>query len=168
VVPYGAYDAKDGHMVIANLGEAFWPRICRALGLDELASDSRFDSNAKRVQRRAEVEGLLRERTRQQTIAELEAAFAAHDVPHAPVLSVSQVLNHPQTRAREMVVEVEHPTLGQVAMTGRAIRLPAHGPMKPLPPPLLGQHTAEVLTTLLGCSPAQVEQLAREDVIKLG
>jgi crotonobetainyl-CoA:carnitine CoA-transferase CaiB-like acyl-CoA transferase len=168
VVPYGAYDAKDGHMVIANLGEAFWPRICRALGLDELASDSRFDSNAKRVERRAEVEGLLSERTRQQTIAELDAAFAAHDVPHAPVLSVSQVLNHPQTRAREMVVEVEHPTLGQVAMTGRAIRLPAHGPMKPLPPPLLGQHTAEVLTTLVGCSPAQIEQLAREDVIKLG
>jgi formyl-CoA transferase len=166
VVPYGAYEAKDGYIVIANLGERVWPRICRALGLDE--KDSRFQTNDKRIEYRAELEALLIERTRKQTVAELEEVLTAHDVPHAPVLRVSQVLNHPQTRARDMVIEVEHSRLGPIAMTGSPIRLPAHEPMKPLPPPLLGQHTTEVLTTLLGCSPAQVERLAKENVVRLG
>lgn len=165
VVPYGAFETRDGFIVIANLGENFWPRICRALGLDELAADPRFSTNASRVERRAEVEALITERTRARTTAELEASFLENDVPHAPVLTVSQVLSHPQTLARELVTEVDHPSLGRLQLTGRPMTLPAYGSTRPLAPPLLGQHTVQVLEGLLGRSRTEVDALAAEGVI---
>src|SRR5215471_2707533 len=139
VAPYGTYPAADGDIVIANLGERFWPKIARAIGRPELAGDPRFQTNADRLRHRDELDALIAAETRQLPVAEWEARFEAGDVPHAPVLSVGQVLEHPQARARGMVAEVEHALLGRIRTTGRPITLPAHPAPAPEPAPLLGQ-----------------------------
>ena len=165
IVPYGAYHASDGFVVIPNLGERFWPKILRAIGREDLVGDERYDTNAKRLERRTEVDGLVNEQTFKRTVAEWDAIFEAHDVPHAPVLDVGQVLEHPQLAARGMVTEVEHPTVGRMRITGRAIHLPAHDAAEFAAPPVLGQHTDEVLRELLDCTAEQLAGLRAEGVI---
>ncbi len=156
VVPYGSFPAADGDIVIANLGEGFWPKIARAIGRPELVADERFATNADRVRHREELDGLIAAETRRRPVAEWEALFEAADVPHAPVLNVGQVLEHPQARARGLVTDVEHALLGRMRTTGRAISLPAHPDGRPTAAPLLGQHTDEVLRELLGCTDDQL------------
>jgi crotonobetainyl-CoA:carnitine CoA-transferase CaiB-like acyl-CoA transferase len=165
VSPYGTYETADGHIVIANLGESFWPKIARAIGRADLAEDPRYRTNAERVSRRAEVDELVNAETRKRTRAEWEAIFEAEDVPHAPVLRVSQVLTHPQVLAREMVTDVEHAKLGRMPATGRALRFGAQ-PREPMrAAPVLGQHTDEVLHDVLGYDQARIDELRERGII---
>jgi crotonobetainyl-CoA:carnitine CoA-transferase CaiB-like acyl-CoA transferase len=165
IVPYGAYPASDGHLVIANIGEMFWPKICAAIGRPELAGDPRYDSNPKRVARRAEVDALLREALAEHTVAEWDAIFERHDVPHAPILKVSEVLANAQVLARGMVTDFEHPRLGRFPALGRAIRFPDHEGVPLKAPPLLGEDDERVLRELLGYSNERIAELRRAGVI---
>lgn len=152
VAPYGTYAAADGDIVIANLGESFWPKIASAIGHPGLIEDERFRTNADRLRHRDELEALINAETRRRSVAEWESTFESHDVPHAPVLSVAQVLEHPQASARRLVTTAEHSRLGRIRTTSRAINLPAHPAPLPSAAPTLGEHTDEVLREVLGCS----------------
>ena len=165
VVPYGAFPCSDGHIVIANLGERVWPKICLALGIPEMATDERYATNSARIRHRAEVEEMISSRTSRMTVAEVAVIFERGDVPHAPILKVSEILAHPQLLARGMVTEVDHPTLGRMPMLGRSIRFPDHEGAPLSPPPLLGQHTDEVLHDLLGYSPERIAALRASGAI---
>ena len=165
IVPYGAFPARDGHIVIANIGEGFWPKICAAIGRPELATDPRYDTNPKRVERRAEVDALLSEATATRTVAEWDEILERHDVPHAPILKVSEVLKHPQVLARGMVSEFDHPTLGRFPAIGRAIRFPNHEGVPLEAPPLLGEDTAKVLAEILGYPEETIATLRESGVI---
>ncbi len=165
VSPYGAYETADGHIVIANLGENFWPKIARAIGRPELAADPRYRTNADRLERREEVDEIVTSATRRHPTAYWEEVFEREDVPHAPVLKVSEVVNHPQVRAREMLVEYEHPTVGRFPAIGRSIRFTEHEHEPLEPPPLLGEDTEEVLRGLLGYSEEHVRALRDEGVV---
>ena len=165
IVPYGAFAASDGHIVIANIGEAFWPKICAAIGRPELAADPRYDSNRKRVSRREEVEALLGEALSERTVAEWDEILERHDVPHAPILEVSEVLANEQVLARGLVTEYEHPRLGRFPAVGRAIRFPAYDGLPMRPPPLLGEDDEAVLRDLLGYDAERIAQLREGGVI---
>lgn len=165
VAPYGTYEAADGDIVIANIGEAFWPKIARALGRPELVADPRFRTNADRVRHREELEALINSVTALRTVAEWETTFEENDVPHAPVLNVEQVLEHPQAAARGLVTEATHSKLGRIRTVGRAFHLPSHPDSQPAAAPVLGEHTEQVLTELLGCSPEQLRAWRDEGVI---
>jgi crotonobetainyl-CoA:carnitine CoA-transferase CaiB-like acyl-CoA transferase len=165
IVPYGAYPTRDGHLVIANIGEMFWPKICAAIGRPELAEDPRYDTNPKRVARRGEVDALLKEALATRTVAAWDAILEQHDVPHAPILEVSEVLANAQALARGMVTEYEHPRLGRFPALGRAIRFPDHEGVPMRPPPLLGQDGESVLRDVLGYTPERIEELRRSGVI---
>jgi len=165
VSPYGTYATADGYIVIANLGESFWPKIAHAIGRPDLAADPRFRTNAERVSRRQELDDLVTAATRKRSTAEWERIFEAEDVPHAPVLKVSQVLTHPQVLAREMVSEVEHARLGRFPTTGRAVRFSAHEGEPMRAAPVLGQDTDEVLREVLGYDAARVAELRESGVI---
>jgi crotonobetainyl-CoA:carnitine CoA-transferase CaiB-like acyl-CoA transferase len=158
LVPYGAFPAKDGSIIVACLTNSFWGRICDALGCPEKTSDPRYDAIQKRRDAREEVNAIVSAFTRKKTVAELVALFTEHQVPHAPILGVGEALAQPQTVAREMVVEVEHPVLGPIPIVNRPIKFDEKQP-KPEAPPVLGQHTDEILAEVLDLSSEAIAEL---------
>ena len=166
IVPYGAYPARDGYLVIANfVGEQHWRKIAAAIGRPDLATDPRYNTNAKRIALREEVDQLLKEALATRTVAEWDAVLERHDVPHAPILEVSEVLNHEQVRARGMVSEFDHPRIGRFPAVGRAIRFPAYDGLPLKPPPLLGEDDEAVLRDLLGYDAERIARLREDGVI---
>lgn len=165
VVPYDAFPAADGKIVIACLADHFWPRLCEALGLGELGADPGLSTMAQRVARRAEIEPAVAAVTLTRTVAEWQDVLSAHDVPHAPVLGVRAALDHPHAGARDMVVAVEHPNAGTVRVLGRPLKFPGalQSPLEP--PPMLGQHTAEVLRDRLKLTEARLKDLHHRGII---
>ncbi|RJF91157.1 CaiB/BaiF CoA transferase family protein [Sphingomonas cavernae] len=165
LVPYGIFPASDGSIVIACLTNSFWGRICAALGMPERTDDPRFDTIEKRRDNRAAINAMISEFTSQRTVEELAALLAEHQVPHAPILGVMEALSQPQAIAREMVVETEHKVLGKIPIVNRSIKFP--GDTQPVPdaPPVLGQHTGEILEEILGLTPGQIEALRAAQVV---
>ena len=165
VVPYDAFPALDGAIVIACLADHFWPRLCAALGCDELGSDPSLATMAQRRERRAEIEPRIAAVTAGRTVAEWQQVLEAYDVPHAPVLGVQDALAHPHAQAREMVVEVEHPQAGPIRILGRPVKFPGAEQAPLEPPPCLGEHTAEVLRERLGYDDERITDLRKRGVI---
>jgi len=159
LVPYGVYAARDGAIIIACLTNSFWERICQALGRPDWCGDPRFASIEKRRDRRVEVNEMITQFTRQRTVQELVELFTRYEVPHAPLLGIKEALAQPQAAAREMVVESEHLTLGKIPIVNRPIRFPADRQPVPSAPPVLGQHTDEILRDVLGMGPEQIARL---------
>lgn len=165
LVPYGVFPASDGYIVIACLTQQFWLNLCRAIDRPDLADDPRYLTYQDRLRNRHELDAELSAITRTRTAAEWVERFDAYDVPNAPILSVGQALEHPHAAAREMVVRVSHPAVGSLRLVGRPIKY-VGAPQAPLkPPPLLGEHTREVLVDILGYTPEQVHRLEAQGVV---
>jgi len=165
LVPYGIFPARDGSIVIACLTNAFWGRICKALGMSTLADDPRYDTLEKRRDAREEVNELVSARTRDRTVDELSALFEEHHVAHSPILGVKDALSQPQSVAREMVVETEHKTLGNIPIVNRSIKFPGTGQPVPSAPPVLGEHTDEILADILELDPQKIEALRAGKIV---
>jgi formyl-CoA transferase/CoA:oxalate CoA-transferase len=165
VVPYQAFRTRDGYLVVAVFAEKFWSGFCRAIERPDLASDSRFDANAKRVERRAELVPLLEAVFPARPTAEWLARLQGEGVPAAPINTVDRVLDDPQVRGRGMVVDLQHPALGRLPTLGTPVRAAGDPALRPAPPPALGQHTEPVLRDLLGYPGERIEALRRQGVI---
>jgi crotonobetainyl-CoA:carnitine CoA-transferase CaiB-like acyl-CoA transferase len=165
LVPYGTFPAKDGSIVIACLTNSFWARIIRALGLTIDPADPRYDTILKRREARAEVNALIAAVTSQKTVTELVALCTAHEVPHAPILSVTEALTHEQTRERGMVVETDHATLGAIPIVNRPFKFAGEAQDVPNAPPVLGQHTDAILAGLLDLDSAEIERLRAAGIV---
>ncbi len=165
LVPYGVYPAADGLMVIACLSNSFWGNICRALGLDDLIDDDRYATIEQRRINRIDVDDLIGRRTIAYSFAELDALLTAHQVPHAPILGVHDALMQPQAVAREMVVEIEHAALGPIKIVNRSIKWPGVTQAVPDAPPVLGQHTDDILRDMLGLDAAAIAALRAAKVV---
>jgi len=165
IVPYGPFPTSDGSIIIACLMQGLWGRLCNALGCPEWIEDPRYATGAARLANRAEVDAMVGRITGTRTSGEWIERLTEHDVPHAPVLGVGAALGHPHSQAREMVVTAEHPEAGTLRMVGRPIKFPG-SPQPPLaPPPLLGQHTRDLLRRELGLGDAELERLHQAGVI---
>lgn len=165
LVPYGVFPAQNGSIVIACLTNGFWANICKALAMDDWIKDPRFDSLQKRRERRAEVNERISAQTCQKTIDDLVVLFTQHQVPHAPILGIRDALSQPQARAREMVVEVDHQSLGRIPIVNRPIKFPGSPQPAPSAPPVLGQHSEEILRDLLGLDADAIEALRRDNIV---
>ncbi len=165
IVPYQGFKTADGYLVIGVASEGIWRRFCQAVGRAELADDPRFAKNSKRVENRAELISILSEIfLRRNTDTWLRLLNDA-EVPCAPVQTIDQVFKAPQILHREMLVEVDHPTAGSVRMAGIPVKFSTTPASIRLPPPLLGQHSEEVLETWLGMGREEIEDLKRKSVI---
>jgi crotonobetainyl-CoA:carnitine CoA-transferase CaiB-like acyl-CoA transferase len=164
IVPYQAFATRDGHVVVAVGNDGQFARLCEVAGRPELASDPRFATNAARVENRAALvpilSALLGARSSRDWIAALETA----GVPCGPINDLAQVFEDPQIRARGMRVEVPHPLAGKVPVVGSPIHL-SETPVQHGSPPLLGEHTREVLGGVLGMGEEEIEALRRDGVI---
>ncbi|MGH3756875.1 CaiB/BaiF CoA transferase family protein [Actinophytocola sp.] len=159
VGPLGVFHAKDGDLVLGVMTSKFWHLLCDALGHPELTRDPRFKRMNDRVKNLEELRPLLNAYLSKRTIAEWEEILGAEGVPHAKIRSVGEVLDDPYTRDSGLVQTVEHPTAGRLPVIGPVLRWPGSQAAELSPPPLLGQHTAEVLTELVGLSEEEVVRL---------
>jgi len=165
LVPYGIFPAAEGgSIVVACLTPGFWSRVCASIERPELTSDPRYDTLEKRRDARDEVNAIVSGFTSRHTVDELVAIFTDHEVPHAPILGVTEALAQPQAAERRMVVEVEHKALGSIPIVNRSIRFDEAQP-DPVAPPVLGQDTDDVLSQVLELSPERIEQLRASGVI---
>jgi crotonobetainyl-CoA:carnitine CoA-transferase CaiB-like acyl-CoA transferase len=165
IVPYQSFATADSFLVLGAASENIWQRLCVALGRADLADDPRFAKNANRVENRQALIATLSEIFVTRATAEWLAALTAADVPCAPVQTIDQVFTAPQVRHRDMVVEVDHPTAGQVKLAGIPVKFSATPASVRLPPPLLGQHSAEVLSSWLGMSIEEIHRLKQKSVL---
>lgn len=140
VVPYEAYPTADGYVVAGALNDGLYVRMVEAMGLPELASDPRFVTNHDRVVNRVELTELLRARFAQDTTAVWVERLRDAGVPHSPLNTVEDVLNDPQTTARDMIAEIPHPKAGLIKVPGIPIKLSDTPGSVRLAPPALGEH----------------------------
>jgi formyl-CoA transferase len=150
IVPYQSFAAADGWFALAVGNDKQFARLCELIGQPEWASDERFVSNAARVAHRDELVALLEPifalRRVDDWLAELETA----DVPCGPINALDQVFAEPQVEAREMLVTMEHPTIGELPLVGSPLKFSQTPVEYRRPPPRLGEHTEDILREVLG------------------
>jgi crotonobetainyl-CoA:carnitine CoA-transferase CaiB-like acyl-CoA transferase len=165
LAPYETFEAADGHVIVGVGSESLWKAFCGVLGAPELVADRRFATNAERVTHYPALRAVLAPRLRSRPLAEWLTAFEAAGVPCGRVRSVPEALDGPQVAARGLLLEIDHPALGRGRFVGSPIHLSGAGRGALLPPPLLGQHTLEVLRDRLGLVGGEIEELQRQGIV---
>jgi crotonobetainyl-CoA:carnitine CoA-transferase CaiB-like acyl-CoA transferase len=165
IVPYQPFRSSDGDVILACGNDNLFRKFCEAAGCSELAKDARYATNGKRVERRAELTAKLQEVFSKRSTKEWVGLLEAAGVPNGPINNVAQVFEEPQVKARGIRLELEHPAAGKLTSVASPMRFSGTPLEFRLAPPLLGQHTDEVLKNLLGKSDAEIARLRAEDVL---
>ncbi len=164
IVPYESFETAHGDLVIAGGNDEIWRRLCGALDLTHLADDPRFRTNRDRAAHYSELRPLLQSTLRTRARDEWVTRLTAAGVPCGSVREISEVLADPQIAARQMVAEVDHPTVGRTKVIGSPVKLSETPSSVRTPPPVLGQHT-EALLTELGYDRQSIEDLRAAGVV---
>ena len=165
IAPYQAFPTADGFAMIGAASDALFARLTTALGCPELAADPRFKDNPSRVSNRGALVEAVSARTRERKAADLVEALRVAGVPAAPILSVDQMLNEPQTRESGAIVGAPHPRLSDYRSVGLPLTWDGVRPTVRRVPPLLGEHSGDVLTWL-GYTLDDVRSLKGKGVIQ--
>ncbi|OGN94970.1 MAG: formyl-CoA transferase [Chloroflexi bacterium RBG_13_50_21] len=165
IVPYQTFKARDGYFALGIGNDGQWRQFCDMAGKMEWAQDVRFQTNANRVKNRNILIPMLEDLFHQSEIAHWLSILEAVGVPCGPINSIDQLLDDPQVLAREMVIEVPHPSAGIVRMVASPLKIPTAPVKLRFPPPLLGEHTEQILLDLLGFDRKTIEDLKNAQVI---
>ncbi len=165
--PYGIFRTQDGYVTIGATGAKRWPIFCELIGRPDLPTDPRFASNGDRYDNRLELAEIIGDALQSRTSAEWEPILNDAGIPCGPIHKMDEALAHPQSLHREMVVEREHPVLGTVRLLGMPVKLSETPTGVWRTPPLMGQHTDEVLREL-GVADNELAQLRASGVIHSG
>jgi crotonobetainyl-CoA:carnitine CoA-transferase CaiB-like acyl-CoA transferase len=163
IVPYEVYRGSDDRYFVVGIGtEALWKRFVQALEIqDDIGRDERFQTNALRIKNREILVPLLQTLFQQTSARTWLGKLAAADIPAAPINTVPEALNDAQTRARGLIVQIEHPAMGAAKSVANPIRFSETPVNYRLPPPLLGEHTGEILESL-GYTVEEAKSMAAE------
>jgi crotonobetainyl-CoA:carnitine CoA-transferase CaiB-like acyl-CoA transferase len=164
IVPYQDFPTKDGYMVIAVGNDAQFARLCEAAGRPQMAQDPRFANNKARVLHRAELIEALKALTTERTTAQWIQILEAQGVPCGPINTIDQVFEDPHVQSRGLHQVVESAAYGPVPIVANPIRMSETPVRYHSAPPVLGEHTREVLCGVLGMSAAEVDRLQAERV----
>jgi crotonobetainyl-CoA:carnitine CoA-transferase CaiB-like acyl-CoA transferase len=165
IVPYQAFKTADGDVILACGNDNLFRKFCEVADCRHLAADPRFATNDKRVVHRAELDAILGEIFAKRTTRDWVDALEAAGVPNGPINTLEQVFAEPQAIARALRLELAHPVAGQVSLVRSPMRFSATPVEHERPPPMLGQHTDEVLRGVLGMSEAAIAKLRAEGVV---
>ncbi|MDP6454868.1 MAG: CaiB/BaiF CoA-transferase family protein [SAR202 cluster bacterium] len=166
VAPYQSFEASDGHFMIAVGNDNQFRRFCDVLGLTDLPDDERYKDNAARIANREELAGKIAEVFKTNTRDHWLEAIAGVGVTVTPVNTLGDIFEDPQAKARNSLWEVEHPTIGKLPLLASALQHMSRTPAAPQgPPPLLGEHTSQVLAEDLGISDDEIAKLKDDGVI---
>jgi crotonobetainyl-CoA:carnitine CoA-transferase CaiB-like acyl-CoA transferase len=171
IVPYQVFEvepAADGqkdHLILAVGNDSQFAKFCQVAGRSELASDPRFSKNQDRVRNRAVLVPMLESVMLARSKADWLAALEAAKVPCGAINNLAEVFADPHVAERGMVTQWNHPIQPDLRLVSSPIKLSGTPVRTDLPPPLLGQHTEDVLRELLRCDDASIEQLRNGKVI---
>ncbi|MBM4256550.1 MAG: CoA transferase [Deltaproteobacteria bacterium] len=164
IAPANTYRAKDGWVYLLAIPQDMFGKFCRAIGREELITDERFKSIAARGAHALDLDSLVAEWVRDQTVAEVVATLERAEVPVAPVHSIPQAARDPHLWERKMLVEAEDPESGRTFVPGLTVKFSdSPGAVGPIPRP--GQHNNEIYCDMLGCTPDELTRWKEERVI---
>jgi crotonobetainyl-CoA:carnitine CoA-transferase CaiB-like acyl-CoA transferase len=165
ICPYEAFSARDRWFALAAANERQWAILCDVIGQPELKSEPRFSENSARVVNRAVLREVLNAAFASRDADEWIAVLRDAGLPCGPINAIPEVFAHPQAEARQLILEAEHATAGTVQVPGFPYKFSETPAEVRLPPPLLGQHTEEVLIEVLGYSATEVAGFRKEGVL---
>ena len=165
IVPYQAFETNDSYIILAVGNDSQFRRFCELAGKPELADDERFQKNSGRVGNREALILQVKEIMLQKSSAEWLEALNARGIPCGPINNIEQVFADPQVQHRGMQLELDHPAAGKVASVASPIRLSQTPVEYQQAPPLLGQHTEDVLSRLLELDTAAIARLSNDGII---
>ena len=165
IVPYQPFKSSDGEVIVACGNDNLYRKFCEAAGCPELATDARFVSNGKRVANRAEMSRLIQEIFRKKTTAEWLALLESAGVPNGPINDIAQVFDEPQVRARGVKIELDHAAAGKLPLVASPMRFSGTPLEYRLAPPLLGEHTDQVLKEFLKLNEAEIAKLRADGIV---
>ncbi len=165
IVPYQAFQASDGALIVAVGNDAQFQRFCDVIERPDVARDARFQTNALRVEHRLALVPILADRLAQRPAAFWLERLERSQIPCGPVNTIDRVFEEPQIAARQMLLEVPHPTIGPLKLVGSPLKLGAIDTPPAMAPPLLGEQTDRVLHDLLGLTPEQSTSLRQDGII---
>jgi crotonobetainyl-CoA:carnitine CoA-transferase CaiB-like acyl-CoA transferase len=160
IVPYQVFPTRDGEMVVAVGNDAQFRKLAEALGMPELAADERYRTNADRLRHRDGLVAVISAVMKAKPTTHWRARLQAAGIPHGPINDLQAVFADPQVQARNMVVEMAHPTAGSVKLVGSPLKLSRTPVEMKRHPPLYGEHTTQVLSRL-GYSPDELDEMRR-------
>lgn len=158
-VPFGTFPTLDGEIIITCSRDPAFYSLCRALGREDMIQDPRFSAAEGRRQHKAELTEEISRFTSARTMAECEDILNAHGVPNSRINTMMMICADPQIRARNMVVEVEHPVAGKYKMAGSPLKFSNYPDTTYAPAPTLGQHTVQVLQEYIGMPAEEISAL---------
>ena len=166
ITPFQAVETRDGWIMIAAGNNVLWRRFCEVIGREDLAVDERFGDNNLRTEHHAELHTVLSEIFTERTTEVWLKSLDSAEIPCGPIQNIQQVVEDPQVLARDMIVQILHPIAGPLRMAGSPLKLSDTPPEITRHAPALGEHTDQVLQSLLGSSSGDLAQWRDSDVIK--
>jgi CoA:oxalate CoA-transferase len=162
IAPFDVYPCKDGFVALGVGNDRMWKKFCNTIGKPELLEDELFTTNDLRVKNyKNGLMGIIRNWAKDYTKKELEDMMDEAGIPCGPVLNIKEAIEHPHTVAREMIVHVNHPTVGDMAFQGVVAKLSETPGTVDTPSPILGQHNCEIF----GLTESEAAKLHEEGVI---
>ncbi len=165
IVPYQTFKTADGDVILACGNDNLFRKFCEVAQCQHLATDVRFGTNGKRVENRVELTEILDSIFRTRSTRDWTATLEAAGVPNGPINTLEQVFREPQAVARGLKIEIPHPLAGKVALIRSPMRFSETTLEHNVPPPLLGEHTDEILRGLLGRSEDDIAQLRADGAV---
>uniref|UniRef100_A0AAQ5XAY3 Succinyl-CoA:glutarate-CoA transferase n=1 Tax=Amphiprion ocellaris TaxID=80972 RepID=A0AAQ5XAY3_AMPOC len=165
IVPYQGFRTKDGYIIVAAGNDKQFVRMCQVMFMVELTEEPKYKTNNLRVQNRQQLLQTLSERLLQENTADWLRRFQGSGVPVGPINSIQEVFAEPQVKHNGLIQEMQHPAAGLIAVPGPAVRFSSFSPSGPTPPPLIGQHTVQVLRDTLSYSDDVIKALLESGAV---
>ena len=166
IVPYRSYGTRNGDILFGGGNDRLFGLICDGLGRPEWKTDPKFELNTLRIANRQELDSLIESITRTKTTQEWLQVFEGSGLAYSAVNDVQGTLNHEHVLARDMVKEMDHEYVGPIKMVNTPVKYSESKPSIRSVPPVLGQHTDEVLREVLGLDAATIEKLKADGAVK--
>lgn len=165
ITPFDSFSTKDGYIIVAAGNPKLFEKLCEILNLPDLVKDKHFSEYASRHKHEKELKPILEKAFSRYTQAQALEMLGKIGIPCAPINTIDQVLVNPQVKARDMIVDVEHPVAGIMKLPGIPIKMSLTPGQIENPAPTLGQHTEQVLSRFAGLTQEQVSELRRRGIL---
>jgi CoA:oxalate CoA-transferase len=163
--PFGAYNAKDGYVVICTITDPQWQKVLQAMGREDLISEQKYATRENRTKNMSEVDGLVQAWCKGKTVEEVFSSLKKFGVPCSPLPTFDQVASDPQLLSREMIVEVDQPVSGRVKLSGSVYKMSKTPGDRKMRVPAVGEHNEEIYGELLGIGAEELKKLKEESVV---